>query len=95
MADSRQDQRSQQSMGNPAGGKQKAAPADEASAQDQTGIGSSQGQDRAGRGKESGSRDRTPRTGEGTADIERDSVPADSGGDSLVNDPTGAFKERP
>jgi hypothetical protein len=56
-----------------------------------TGIGASQGQDRGQRpdGKKGGERS------SGTADIERDNPIPGSGTDSLVNDPTGAFKERP
>ena len=62
--------------------------------QGQSGIGSSQGQDR-------GSPDeQTRRPSAGTPDIERGSEAADGqrgagSRDSLVNDPTGAFKERP
>ena len=67
--------------GRPAGGAQPA----------RSGIGSSQGQDRAS----------PERPSAGTADIERGggSQDVERGGagsrDSLVNDPTGAFKERP
>ena len=62
--------------------------------QTQTGIGSSQGQDRESRpGREGG------RPSAGTPDIERgrgsQDVERGGGTDSLVNDPTGAFKERP
>lgn len=57
------------------------------------GIGSSQGQDR---GSRSGQEDRPSA---GTPDIERGGATNDverpASGDSLVQDPTGAFKERP
>ena len=60
----------------------------------QRGIGSSQGQDRG-----SPDEQQTRRPSAGTADIERGSEAADMQGDesrdSLVNDSTGAFKERP
>ena len=59
------------------------------------GIGSSQGHDKA-------AREHGAITGEGTADLLRSSVRSadvERGGggsqDSMVNDPTGAFKERP
>ena len=59
-----------------------------------SGIGSSQGQDRASREDQQGSRPSA-----GTADIERGASTQDieRGGsqDSLVNDSTGAYKERP
>jgi hypothetical protein len=55
------------------------------SAQDKPGIGSSQGQDKGNKEPAQGGRS-------GTADIERDSARSQ---DSLVNDPTGAYKERP
>ena len=62
--------------------------------QGQRGIGSSQGQDSASREEQ---KDRRPSAG--TPDIERGSEAADMQGDgsrdSLVNDSTGAFKERP
>jgi hypothetical protein len=57
------------------------------------GIGSSQGQDEPSR-----ERNRTERPSAGTADIERSEAGADGTGgsvDSLVGEPTGAFKERP
>jgi hypothetical protein len=87
----KQDQRSQQSANNPADSKRQQGAANPAPPS-RTGIGSSQGQD-------GGVREERPpshiRTGEGTADIERGSAGAESGSDSLVEDPTGAFKERP
>jgi hypothetical protein len=52
--------------------------------QNQTGIGSSQGQDR-----ESPNLPKDRSQPGQRSDVERDSA------DSLVNDPTGAFKERP
>src|SRR5688572_29629907 len=62
--------------------------------QRRSGIGSSQGQDRASP-PESGS----DRPSAGTPDIERGGGSQDiergGGTDSLVNDPTGGFKERP
>ena len=71
------------SSGKPVPGKQ----------EDQAGIGSSQGQDRG-----SPSEQQEPRPSAGTPDIERGSA-RDTGQrsstESLVNDPTGAFKERP
>ena len=75
----------QKSTGAPAPGKQQVKP----------GIGGSQGQDRG-----SPSEQQEPRPSAGTADIERGSSRDTSGdaGDStesLVKDPTGAFKERP
>jgi hypothetical protein len=74
----------QKSTGKPAPGKQ-----------DQPGIGASQGQDRG-----SPSEQQESRPSAGTPDIERGSA-RDTGPDaagsteSLVKDPTGAFKERP
>lgn len=68
-----------------------------AGANDKTraGIGSSQGQDRG-----SPREQQDPRPSAGTPDIERGGGGGDierqlSSRDSLVNDPTGAFKERP
>lgn len=60
------------------------------SSESKTGIGSSQGQDK-------GERESSKDGGAGTADIERGSAHDTSAQpqDSLVNDPTGAFKERP
>ena len=61
-----------------------------------SGIGSSQGQDRASRDEQ-----QTTRPSAGTADVERGAdTPGNierGGGseESLVHDPTGAFKERP
>ena len=57
--------------------------------QSQAGIGSSQGQDR---GSPREQRERTDRSS-GTSDIERP-TPSNAS-DSIVNDMTGAFKERP
>ena len=58
------------------------------------GIGSSQGQDR---GSRSGRQEDRPSAG--TPDIERDvganDVEQPAAGESLVQDPTGAYKERP
>lgn len=60
-----------------------------------SGIGSSQGQDRASREEQQGGRPSagTPdvERGGGSTDVERGS----GSGESLVADPTGAFKERP
>ena len=89
MSDARQNQNSQQSSDNPAGKPQQKAPSDKAGAK--TGIGSSQGQDTEGRPE----RDTVPHTGRGTADIERGSGGAQGSGESLADDPVGAFKERP
>jgi hypothetical protein len=61
-----------------------------------SGIGSSQGQDRASRDEQ-----QTPRPSAGTADVERgadapgNSERARGSEESLVHDSTGAFKERP
>ena len=87
MSDAKQNQRSQQSIDNPAG-KPEQKPAGKAD--DKAGIGSSQGQDREQRGD----RDRVPHTGHGTADIERASA-GEGSGESLADDPVGAFNERP
>lgn len=60
---------------------------------DQAGIGSSQGQDRGAPSEQQASRPSA-----GTPDIERGSVRdtrQSSSTESLVSDPTGAFKERP
>jgi hypothetical protein len=93
-----QSQNSRQSMGNPSGGQQGEdasrsraghGPADQGAQQEQSGIGASQAQDR-------GSPDLDKREGEGpnaSADIER--AGQGNSRDSLVKDPTGAFKERP
>src|SRR5688500_1028734 len=75
----------QQSTGKPPPDRARAKP----------GIGASQGQDRGSPAEQQESRPSA-----GTADIERGSA-RDTGGDagdsteSLVKDPTGAFKERP
>jgi hypothetical protein len=63
--------------------------------QGEAGIGASQGQDRG-----SPSEQQQPRPSAGTPDIERGSSrdtgeDAGSSTESLVKDPTGAFKERP
>ena len=60
-----------------------------------SGIGSSQGQDRASRDEQ-----QTTRPSAGTADIERGTnapgnTERDGSEESLVHDSTGAFKERP
>ena len=88
MSDAKQDQKSQQSSTNPSGKPEGSKPRDQKSP---TGIGSSQGQDREHRPSR---RDGVPRTGEGTADIERSSAGRNES-DSLADDPVGAFKERP
>ena len=88
MSDAKQNQQSQQSSDNPAG-KQQQQPSSKSDTK--AGIGSSQGQDREHR--EDG--DRVPHTGQGTADIERSSVSEQGQGESLADDPVGAFKERP
>src|SRR5688500_14226467 len=89
----RQDQVSVQSaqQGEDKGGSGKPPSAE----QGKTGIGSSQGQDRASRDEQQGGRPSA-----GTPDVERSGGSTDmergSGSDeSLVADPTGAFKERP
>ena len=96
-----QAQRSDQSMRNAAGasGNRKDAKGERSSertegsaspgGQDGRGLGSSQGQD-------GGTTDRDKQSGPpsaGTADIERGGEPGAS--ESLVNDSTGAYKERP
>jgi hypothetical protein len=90
MSDAKQDQRSQQSTGNPAG-KPQQGPSDKSQQESRTGIGSSQAQDREGRRDN----DSVPHTGHGTADIERASADAQGKTESLADDPVGAFKERP
>jgi hypothetical protein len=90
MSDAKQDQKSQQSTTNPSNKPEGSRPSRE---QGRSGIGSSQGQDRESRPARD--RDSVPRTGEGTADIERSSAGAQGQSDSLSDDPVGAFKERP
>lgn len=90
MSDAKQDQKSGQSSTNPSGKPQASKPSEEKA---RTGIGSSQGQDREDR--PSGNRDGVPRTGEGTADIERASAEGQGRSESLTDDPVGAYKERP
>lgn len=97
----KQSQKSQQSLGNysEAGGHDVGAGS--SAAADGTGIGSSQGQDR-GTGRRQRSDTGRPSAGTpdlprdrpsaGSADIERENARSD---DSMVNDPTGAYKERP
>jgi hypothetical protein len=87
MAEGRQAQDSRQSVGNPSGGKPQASDKPE----NRAGIGSSAGQDRGTRPKDKDSAER----GSGTADIERGTDYPGNSPDSLVNDPVGAFKERP
>ncbi|HEX2825341.1 MAG TPA: hypothetical protein VHP37_03270 [Burkholderiales bacterium] len=88
MSDAKQQQNSQQSTTNLSGKPEGSKPRDQDTP---TGIGSSQGQDTENRPSRRGG---VPRTGEGTADIERGSAgPHES--DSLADDPVGAFKERP
>ena len=89
----RQDQASVQSaqQGANKGGSGKPRAAE----RDKTGIGASQGQDRASRDEQQGGRPSA-----GTPDLERSGGSTDmergSGSEeSLVADPTGAFKERP
>lgn len=91
MSDAKQDQRSQQSINNPAGKPEQRPPSDKSGKPDGTGIGSSQGQDRESRRD----RDSVPRTGRGTADIERSSAEGQGSTESLTDDPVGAYKERP
>lgn len=69
------------------GGEKPAAGKPAADEKPRAGIGSSQGQDSASRERPSG----------GTPDIERGGAGGDveRGGESLVQDPTGAYKERP
>jgi hypothetical protein len=90
MASGQQKQDSRQSIDNPKGDDRQQG-SGKADPQSGTGIGASQGQDRGKRpdGKKNGERS------SGTADIERANPIPGSGTDSLVNDPTGAFKERP
>lgn len=89
MPDAKQDQRSKQSTSNPPGAPQGSTSKDG----DRAGIGASQGQDRERR--PSGDKDRVPRTGHGTADIERESADSQGTTESLTDDSVGAFKERP
>ena len=91
MSDAKQNQRSQQSMNNPAGKPAQRPASDKSGKKSGTGIGSSQGQDRENRPD----RDSVPHTGHGTADIERSSAGAQGSTDSLTDDPVGAYKERP
>jgi hypothetical protein len=76
------------------GGQKAHSPRTGSGQQVKSGIGSSQGQDRASRDEQQGDRPSA-----GTADIERGgrSEDIERGGsqDSLVNESTGAFKERP
>jgi len=86
----RQDSRQSEGQGEPKKSSGKPAPGKQ---QERSGIGSSQGQDSG-----SPSEQQAPRPSAGTPDIERGSA-RDTGQrsstESLVNDPTGAFKERP
>jgi hypothetical protein len=96
----RQNQASRQSA---AQGGQTGAGSGKSEGANRRGIGSSQGQDEPSRERGSGERSSGERgSGErpsaGTADIERSEAGADGTGgnvDSMVGDPTGAFKERP
>jgi hypothetical protein len=89
MAEGRQQQDSNQSGANPSGDKpQGSGKPDEES---RTGIGSTAEQDRGKPPKEKGADERSS----GTADIERGTDYPGNSPDSLVNDPVGAFKERP
>jgi hypothetical protein len=90
MSEARQNQRSQQSIDNPAGKPEQRAPSDESGKDSGTGIGSSQGQDRESRRDSD-----VPRTGRGTADIERSSAEGQGSTESLTDDPVGAYKPRP
>ena len=86
----KQDQQSRQSASQ---GGQSGTGSGKARTTDSRGIGASQGQDEGSR--ETGSRQRPSA---GTADIERSEAGVETNGgnvDSLVDDPTGAFKERP
>jgi hypothetical protein len=78
----KQNEDSRQSAGQSVAAQQQKADTSKGGAQ--TGIGSSQGQDKETRQSGDGR--------SGTADIERDAARSQ---DSLVNDPTGAYKERP
>lgn len=85
-----QNQNSRQSAGNASGAQQGGRAqrtAEQVSRQKQSGIGASQAQDRGSPDLDKGAQSNT------SADIERPGQ-GDSR-DSLVNDPTGAFKERP
>lgn len=91
----KQSQKSEQSAGNPAG----AGSGKPDVPFDRSGMGSSQGQDR-----EAGQRSGSERPSAGTPDVPRDrpsagnaDIERGSAGsqDSMVNDSTGAFKERP
>ena len=89
-------QNSQQSMSNPGGGSASASkgeanekPGSGRPKPARAGIGSSQGQDRGTSERDQDRDERSP----GTPHLERGN---DSGStESLVNDPTGAYKERP
>lgn len=87
----RQEEESRQSTEQGNAKPQRGRPAD---GRQKSGIGSSQGQDRGTREGES-----KERPSAGTPDIERGGPQdVERGGsmrESLVNDPTGAFKERP
>jgi hypothetical protein len=87
MAEGKQAQDSKQSLGNPSGGKPQAPEKPETPG----GIGSSAGKDQGQRPREKSEAER----GSGTADIERGTDYPGNSPDSLVNDPVGAFKERP
>jgi hypothetical protein len=87
MAEGRQQQDSNQSGANPSGGKPQGKPDEES----RTGIGSTAEQDKGKPPKEKGADERSS----GTADIERGTDYPGNSPDSLVNDPVGAFKERP
>jgi hypothetical protein len=87
MAEGKQAQDSRQSLGNASAGKPQASDKPETPA----GIGSSAGKDQGQRPQDKGEAER----GSGTADIERGTDYPGNSPDSLVNDPVGAFKERP
>lgn len=97
-ADPKQNQTSEQSMCNPSATSNSHA---RSSRQTESGVGSSQGQDAPSREDQAGAAERPSA---GTPDLPRERGLADtsdvergSGGSegSLVNDPSGAFKERP
>jgi hypothetical protein len=91
MSNAKQDQRSEESMSNPAGKPGRSGPqADQSAGSTGSGIGASQAQDREKRRD-----DDVPRTAPGTADIERSTGGAQERSDSLSDDPVGAYKERP
>jgi hypothetical protein len=89
MAQGRQQQDSNQSLGNPSAGEPQGS--DRPDEKSPAGIGSGAEQDPRKQPKEKGADERSS----GTADVERGTDYPGNSSDSLVNDPVGAFKERP